>query len=86
LTGRKVIGAKRKGVLNVSLELWLFAAVMEVIVIGTFFGGTFLAYRVGQRQSRSAAEPVEARITPVPQQAGVSDARTETDDRPARAA
>jgi hypothetical protein len=73
-------------VLTVSLELWLFAVVMEVIVIGTFFGGTVMAYRIGKRQSAAVPEHVQASISICPQQTGVSGAPTEREDRSAPAA
>lgn len=69
-----------------SLELWLFAAVTEAIVIGTFFGGAFMAYRVGQRQSAAAAKPRESRIAVVPRQGDSWSASTEREDRSAPAA
>jgi hypothetical protein len=69
-----------------SLGLWLFAVVMEVIVIGTFFGGTFMAYRVGKRQSAAVTEPVPASIAAVPRPAGAWDASTEREDRTSTAA
>lgn len=37
--------------------LWLFAVVMEVIVLGIFGGGMFLMYRVGKRQSAATTAP-----------------------------
>lgn len=75
-----------EGVLTVSLELWLFAAVMEVIVIGTFFGGTYLAYRVGRKQSAPVAGAGQAPITAATRQAGVSGTPTEREERTAPAA
>lgn len=86
VAGERSPGPRRKGVLTVSLELWLFAVVMEVLVIGTFFGGTFMAYRVGKRQSGAVPEPVQASIAVGPLQTGVSVAPTEREDRSAPAA
>jgi hypothetical protein len=73
-------------VLAVSLELWLFAVVMELIVIGTFFGGTFLAYRIGHQRSARTAESPESRITPVSRRVGGLGAPTEREDSTAPAA
>jgi hypothetical protein len=71
---------------TVSLELWLFAVVMEVIVISTFFGGTFMAYRVGRRQSAAATAPGHTTMGGVPHQARVLSPPAEVEDRTSAAA
>jgi hypothetical protein len=70
--------------IDMSWELFLFAVVMEVIVIGTFFGGTFLAYRAGTRQP--TAPPSVEKVSTVFRRAHVLDASTETDDHSSVAA
>jgi hypothetical protein len=69
-----------------SLELWLFAVVMEVIVLGTFGGGMFMMYRTGKRQSGALARPDRASAAAVPAQEGVLGRPTDAEARPSAAA
>jgi uncharacterized protein YneF (UPF0154 family) len=65
-------------------DMFLFAVAMEVIVIGTFFGGTFLAYRIGTRQSTK--RPSVDKIATDIRRAHALDASTETDEHTSVAA
>jgi hypothetical protein len=70
----------------VTPPLWLFSVVMEVIIIGTFFGGTYLAYRVGQRQSQAPSASADAGPAAVAQRLGHRSPATRERDHGSAAA
>jgi hypothetical protein len=80
------LGPPVEGVSTVTPQLWLFSVVMEVIVIGTFFGGTYLAYRVGQGQSQATSASADARPAAVAQRLGQPAPATREGDHGSAAA